>query len=115
MTHDDSSAEAARPEMVDVVTAWDRALDDFEATLRRCEQMLEYDDEAPPLAAFEPPALEGPLPGELAARAKHLLSHATELTARLQTEQGRIRDDLARLPRKRSDRTAATARFEAHA
>jgi hypothetical protein len=102
-------------EVVDVVTVWDRALDEFEATLTRCERVLEAADETPPLAPFEPPAVDGPLPGELAARAHHLLTRAAELTARLEAEKARIRDDLARLPRKRSERGGATARFEAHA
>jgi hypothetical protein len=99
--------------VVDAIGAWDVALDEFEATIARCAATLDADNQTavPP---FEPPAVDGPLPGELAARAHHLLARAAELTERMEAEQRRIREELAKLPRRRPEREAPQAEFEAH-
>ena len=100
--------------VVDAIGAWDVALDDFEATIARCAAQLDInnDTDVPP---FQPPVVDRPLPGELAARAHDLLARAAALTEQMEAEQRRIREELARLPRQKVEREAPQANFDSRA
>ena len=71
--------------------AWCRALEAVELDVEAAEALVEHlhsarEDEAPveaPAAAWTPPALPGPIPGDLADRAKRLLERQLDVSRRL--------------------------------
>lgn len=63
--------------------AWESALDDLELTLEETEHLLRGEHPPPQDGpAWTPPALPGPLPAELADRARELLARQQDVIAR---------------------------------
>lgn len=67
---------------------WVQALDQFEANISRCEQVLHPGFE-PDLQPWPPPGL-GPLPLELVGRARQLLGRSRELEAQLERAKAEL-------------------------
>ncbi|GIU85790.1 MAG: hypothetical protein KatS3mg009_0305 [Acidimicrobiia bacterium] len=78
---------------------WAAALDEFEARLLAAAEILRDGGGRPAPAGFTPPALAGPCPPELRARATELLALARTLEDGLRAELGAVREELRRLPR----------------
>jgi hypothetical protein len=64
--------------------AWESALDDLELTLEETEHLLRggHLDSASPATPWTPPSLPGPLPPEMVARARELLTRQHDMVAR---------------------------------
>jgi hypothetical protein len=76
------------------VSDWAAALDAFERRIAEQRAALDGGDESG-LAPFVPPERLGPLPPELAERARALLAEATDVEAELQGALAHIGEDLA--------------------
>jgi hypothetical protein len=72
---------------------WPDVLDAFERRIELQRAALDAGD-AGDVPAFEPPARLGPLPPELEARAKHLLTQAKDVEAELAGALQHIAQDL---------------------
>ena len=79
--------------------AWRAVLDELEAAIDRAEDVLASNGEAAVPPAFTPPAVPGPVPAELRARAQALVDRATGIEAALAAAAAATRGQLARLPR----------------
>jgi hypothetical protein len=95
-----------------VTTTWPDVLDAFEARLDFAEAVLELHDGVVGPAPFTAPAVAGPVPERLHARATELLARAAAVQHRLEREQDRIRIELARLPRAPPAEDARGGRFD---
>ncbi len=64
--------------------AWESALDDLELTLEETEHLLQggHPDPATTPSGWTPPVLPGPLPAEMADRARELLARQQDLIVR---------------------------------
>ena len=63
--------------------AWESALDDLELTLEETEHLLQGEHHpVAERATWTPPVMPGPLPAELADRARELLARQQDLIAR---------------------------------
>ncbi|MGA9747996.1 MAG: hypothetical protein WBQ50_11130 [Nocardioides sp.] len=64
--------------------AWESALDELELTLEETEHLLqgEHPDPTSTQTGWTPPVLPGPLPAELADRARELLARQQDLLLR---------------------------------
>jgi hypothetical protein len=91
-------------------TSWSAALDEMERRLDGAEQLI-ANPESDAVPAFEPPAVDGPVPAELAARADALVARGLALQQQLLESMTQVRADLARIPRRPAARSGA-ARFE---
>jgi hypothetical protein len=81
-----------------VTTSWTGVLDECAARLDAAASALER-GEAVAIAPFVPGLVPGPMPAELADRARALVERSAALERRLEAEQARLRDELRRLPR----------------
>jgi hypothetical protein len=92
------------------VAGWSTALDEMERRLDGAEQLLANPD-LDAVSAFEPPAVDGPVPAELAARADALVTRGLALQQQLLESMTQVRADLARIPRRPVSHSGAN-RFE---
>jgi hypothetical protein len=101
-----------------VTTTWETLLAQCEQRLASAEALLvhsgaEHLAAAAAVAAFEPPAPAGPLPYELAERARACAARGDALAASLAEELTNVRERLRRLPR--VPRAVRETSFDAHA
>jgi hypothetical protein len=95
-----------------VTVTWEDALADCESRLDTAAAALDLGKPVA-LAPFADPEIAGPLPAELAGRARACSERGLELEERLSGELERVRVELRRLPR--MPRTQGEARFDAQA
>lgn len=89
--------------------AWESALDDLELTLEETEHLLRGGHPAQdtaPQQTWTPPALPGPLPAELADRARELLARQQDLIARASQAATNLRTNASYVDRLADTRTA---------
>ena len=89
---------------------WSTALDEMQRRLDGAEQLLANPD-SDAVSAFEPPAVDGPVPVELSARADALVARGLALQEKLLESMTQVRADLARIPRRPASHSGAN-RFE---
>jgi hypothetical protein len=98
------------------VVAWEAALAAAEARLDAAEQVLATPGAAEKPTPFDAPAVAGPLPPALEARARALMERGNALRQRCEQESARIRAELQQLARRRPAMPAETGRvFESRA
>jgi hypothetical protein len=95
-----------------VTVTWEDALADCESRLDAATAALELGKPVA-IAPFSDAGISGPLPAELADRARACSERGLELEARFAVELERVRVELRRLPR--MPRVPAGTRFEAQA
>ncbi len=91
-------------------TEWSSALDEMERRLDAAEQLV-ADPNSDAVPAFAPPAVDGPVPAELATRADALVARGLALQQQLLESMTQVRADLARIPRRQASHSGAN-RFE---
>ncbi len=89
---------------------WEQALADIEARLDALDQALTDGDPNPHLE-FAPPAVDGPLPTALRARAEAAAARGDALVPRAEARSKDIKAEIQRLPRRRPQ-SATTSLFE---
>lgn len=92
--------------------SWEHALTECEARLDAASAALECRTPGA-IPAFVEPEVDGPIPEELADRARACAARSEELEAQLAGELDRIRGELRRLPR--MPRAQSENRFEVQA
>lgn len=81
-----------------MTVTWEDALAECEARLDTARAALEPGP-GPAVAPFSAPAVTGPIPEHLAARARECAERGERLQAQLTGELERLRTELRRLPR----------------